>query len=308
MISVVIPLYNKASSVAQTLESVLAQTCPPDEIIVIDDGSTDNGSDVVERFIESGVRLIKQSNQGVSSARNRGLEEASSPYVAFLDADDYWLPEHLETAIDLLKQWPEACLVSTSHFIKRDGHMFAARSGLQDGWVGVVDNFFECFANGLSLVNSSTACVNRDALLNQGGFPVGVKRGEDIIAWTRLALSGVVVHKAVRTAVYNQQAGNHSAELREHAPPGSLIYLSQLLLDHSLDSITRRKVALLFDKISLMTAAGFFLAGDVVGTKAIAELAAQVRRWKVALQIRLITILPFSLLSFFRRLRHRRVA
>lgn len=76
-------------------------------------------------------------------------------------------------------------------------------------------SFFRTYANTLSLVSSSTACVNRQALLERGGFPIGVKRGEDIIAWTRLASGGVMVHKRPPTAVYNQEAENRSTLLRE---------------------------------------------------------------------------------------------
>ena len=106
MISVVIPLYNKAQHIAETLSSVLAQSVLPSEIIVIDDGSTDGGAQVVRQFESAGVRLITQTNQGVSAARNRGLEEATGDYVAFIDADDLWLPDHLRVLSDLIEKWP----------------------------------------------------------------------------------------------------------------------------------------------------------------------------------------------------------
>lgn len=90
MISVVIPLYNKDKQIAKTLYSVLKQTYPNFEVIVVNDGSTDNSLSEVSKISDSRIRLICQENKGVSAARNRGIQEAKSDYIAFLDADDEW--------------------------------------------------------------------------------------------------------------------------------------------------------------------------------------------------------------------------
>src|SRR5262249_59293001 len=97
-ISVVIPCYNGARFLRETLASVLAQTLPPLEVLVIDDGSTDDSGAVAESFGPP-VRVIRQPNQGESVARNRGIEEAKGEWVGFLDADDLWNPDKLE------RQW-----------------------------------------------------------------------------------------------------------------------------------------------------------------------------------------------------------
>ncbi|BCX12974.1 MAG: hypothetical protein KatS3mg067_1912 [Thermosynechococcus sp.] len=151
MISVVIPLYNKGPHIAKTLDSVLAQTVPPAEIIVVDDGSTDDGPEVVRRYLDRGVRLIQQANDGVSVARNRGVEEAACEHVAFLDADDWWMPNHIETLARLIQQYPQAGLYSTAHLIYRDQIYVRPRSSYADGWVGLVDDFF-------SLCTGACAC------------------------------------------------------------------------------------------------------------------------------------------------------
>lgn len=308
MISVVVPLYNKAGHIAQALESVLAQSVEASEIIVVDDGSTDHGDMKVAPFTNRGVRLIRQQNQGVSAARNKGLKEASCEYVAFLDADDHWLPNHIEKLSELLRKYPNAALCSTSHYIQRDGQLYAAKSALPVGWTGEVTDFFRTYAHGLSLVNSSTACVKRQALIGSGGFPVGVKRGEDIIAWVGLALSHGVAHLAVPTSVYNQDAENRSIELREQEPPGSLVYLAGLLNSREADQKIMHGVAYLFDRIAVMTAAGFYLSGDLIGAKNIANLAMQAGRWKTTAIIRFVMLMPLGLLRVAKRIRHRRVA
>ena len=107
MISVVIPLYNKEKSIAQTLECVLNQTYKDFEVIVVDDGSKDNSAAIVAQFTDTRIHLIRQENGGVSAARNRGIEEAQGKYVAFLDADDVWLTDHLESLVNLIRQYSQ---------------------------------------------------------------------------------------------------------------------------------------------------------------------------------------------------------
>ena len=103
MISIVIPLYNKEKQIAHTLQSVFAQTFQDFEIVIVDDGSTDNSVMEVKKFDDPRVLLIQQSNAGVSAARNRGIEEANGELIAFLDADDEWMPEFLQTILQLKK-------------------------------------------------------------------------------------------------------------------------------------------------------------------------------------------------------------
>ncbi|MGI6022871.1 MAG: glycosyltransferase family 2 protein, partial [Methanoculleus sp.] len=91
-VSVVIPLYNKAPYIARALASVITQTCQGFEVIVIDDGSTDGGAEIVRRLDDTRIRVIRQENRGVSAARNRGIESARTDFIAFLDADDEWMP------------------------------------------------------------------------------------------------------------------------------------------------------------------------------------------------------------------------
>ncbi|HEY0674222.1 MAG TPA: glycosyltransferase family 2 protein [Longimicrobiales bacterium] len=112
LVSVIIPTYNRAHMIGQTIESVLAQTYEPIEIIVIDDGSTDNTSDVVARY-GGAVRYLKQSNAGVAAARNTAFGIARGEYIALIDSDDRWQPWKTELQVAFMKRWPQAGMVWT---------------------------------------------------------------------------------------------------------------------------------------------------------------------------------------------------
>jgi len=104
-VSIVIPAHNAARYVGQAIESVLGQTFGDNEVILVDDGSTDDTASVIEGF-GSEIRQIRQANSGVSVARNRGIAESTGRYVAFLDADDTWMPEKLARQLDALRRQP----------------------------------------------------------------------------------------------------------------------------------------------------------------------------------------------------------
>ena len=110
-ISVVIPAYNSAAQLARALDSVLAQTRPAEEILVVDDGSTDATAEVARSYGDA-VRLIAQANAGAAAARNAGIRAARGTWIAFLDADDEWLPDRLALQTDILDRRPDLVWVS----------------------------------------------------------------------------------------------------------------------------------------------------------------------------------------------------
>jgi len=115
-ISVIIPLFNKAKYVTRAIDSVFAQTYQDFEIIVVDDGSTDGGPQLVQKYRDSRLRMVRQQNQGPGSARNRGIKESMAPYLAFLDADDEWLPHFLSRYLEALRTNPDCDYVVGPYF------------------------------------------------------------------------------------------------------------------------------------------------------------------------------------------------
>ena len=121
MISVVIPLYNKVSSIAKTLRSIQGQTVEVSEVVIVDDGSTDDSVNEVQQYqmkepiFGNKIRLIRQTNGGVSKARNRGIAEAKGDIIAFIDADDEWKPTYIETISRLVELYPCCGVYATSY-------------------------------------------------------------------------------------------------------------------------------------------------------------------------------------------------
>ena len=204
MISVVIPLYNKEKSIANTLKCVFAQTYQNFEIVVVDDGSTDSSAAIVETFKDPRIRLIHQPNAGVSAARNTGIREAKGEYVAFLDADDVWLSGHLDNLSQLIKKYPGNKAYATNYFNELKGikkNIVLNKIPFKTD-SGILNNYFEICSCSQSPVCSSVVCIERTLLLNVGGFPVGIKAGEDLLTWARIAVRTDWAYSMKPTAIY----------------------------------------------------------------------------------------------------------
>lgn len=205
MISVVIPLYNKEKQIAHTLQSVFNQTFQDFEIIIVDDGSTDGSVAEVEKFSDSRIRLIHQENAGVSAARNRGIEVAKSDLIAFLDADDEWKPEYLATQHHLSQKYPDCSVfVCNYEFRNLEGKVTPTiiRKLPYTSDDGILTNYFEVASCSHPPICSISIMVKKQAIQKIGGFPVGIKSGEDLLTWARLAVNGKIAYSKVPLAVF----------------------------------------------------------------------------------------------------------
>ena len=197
--SVVIPLYNSGSYVRRCLSSVEAQTLRPHEVIVVDDGSTDGSAELVaEEFPQ--IVLIRQENQGVAAARNRGIAQASSDWIAFLDSDDYWFANHLQELAQIRSDFGDAKLVSTAFCRWIEGQETPlAKPRTRSRRI----DYFREAAFDIGIVCSSSAAAAKEQLDKVGAFPA-FGSGEDLACWAALALDEPVAVSDAVTAVYVQ--------------------------------------------------------------------------------------------------------
>lgn len=205
--TVVIPLYNKELSIINTLKSVLNQTYQNFEIVVIDDGSTDDSAKIVKNMNNPKIRLISQPNQGVSAARNNGVEKAKNDWIAFLDADDIWEKNHLEEVVKMMLVFPNATVYTTSFRYSDNRKVFKHKRAEN---VFVVSNYFQ-EALLEDLICTNIIVVNRISFNKVGGFKTFLNRGEDVDLWARLAKRFDIVKSTTVTAIYRIDAENRTS-------------------------------------------------------------------------------------------------
>lgn len=219
--SIIMPLYNKASYVRKAVESVVGQTYRDWELIVVDDGSTDGGGDIVAAIADPRIRLVRQENAGVSAARNRGVVMAgasasaplsheaalAAPYICFLDADDWWDPTFLEEMAGLIERHPDAGIYGTSYWIVKNGRRRQAPIGVDEGFTEGEINYCQVYARTLCMpLWTGAVCIPRTIFDETGGFPVGITLGEDFLLWIRI----VFKHKAV---LLNKPLSNYNQDV-----------------------------------------------------------------------------------------------
>ncbi len=183
-ISVIIPLYNKADYIVKTVNSVLEQSFQDFELLIIDDGSTDNSLALVKTISDTRIHIHQQENKGVSAARNKGVKLAKSQFVAFLDADDYWKEKHLENLIYLEQKHPKEVVFTaayTVNYYKKtiDYTLKNHKNPL---------NFFSN-SRSFSLINSSNCIFNKAVFDTIGFFKTTLQGGEDTDFWIRVGLA-----------------------------------------------------------------------------------------------------------------------
>ena len=184
LVSVVIPAYKCADYIVATLDSILAQSFTNFEIIVVNDGSPD--TEALDRELGpylASIRYIRQGNGGPSSARNRGVQEARGSYVAFLDSDDLWLPNHLANQMQLVQDNPALVLMYSDSLLLRDDLPFATAFEKNPQVPPVT---FESLVAETCTIGTSTTVVSREAVLDAGGFEIGRHRSEDFDLWLRM--------------------------------------------------------------------------------------------------------------------------
>ena len=234
--SVIIPLYNKAPYIRKALESVLAQTYADYELIIIDDGSTDESAEIAEAILQdpasSPNRLIRQANSGVSAARNNGVAQASGEYIAFLDADDWWEPTYLEKMAQLIEDYPEAGLYASNYVYYKPCKTRVAVNNIETGYF----NYPKAYYEGSAMpIWTGAAMIPRNVFEEMGGFPLGIKLGEDFLLWSKIAMQYKVAFLNEALAWYNNDVPATLRATRNlHAPEYHMLFNMKELIDESL--------------------------------------------------------------------------
>jgi glycosyltransferase involved in cell wall biosynthesis len=255
-VSVVMPAYNSARTIGQAIDSVLGQSMGELELIVVDDGSSDATGEVVASVADKRVRLVRQENGGTSAARNTGIAHATGEWVAFLDADDLWLPAKLERQLELMAATP-GCLASQggAYLVDDDLNRLALRRCFP------VENTLLTFLRFENLPNAGSSwIVRRDLLDRIGGFDTTLPRIEDWDFSLRLARSASPLCIDEPLALYRYHANNRSHDIDAHVEAGMLI-LGRLFADPTLPQTIRAHRREIYARFYNMLCGGMFRVG-----------------------------------------------
>lgn len=230
-LSVIIPLYNKEQYIESTLKSVLAQTFERFEVIIVDDGSTDNSLKVIDSYNDPRIKVIRQVNQGVSVARNSGIKNASTEWITFLDADDYWHETFLEKIFALTKTFPNGKIFSTGRKLQFATNIEEYSSpSLPNLKTACCVDYIEVISNSQPPINSSSCLIRRELLIQSNGFVPGMRKFEDHELWIRLALNHPIYYYNEPLSIYRKDVDEKSSGSKNTLNINDLfIYLQTLL-------------------------------------------------------------------------------
>jgi glycosyltransferase involved in cell wall biosynthesis len=235
-VDIVIPLYNKAACIGRAIRSILNQTMTDWRLIVIDDGSTDAGPDVVRTFDDPRIQLIRQPNAGPGAARNAGIAKAAAKYIAFLDADDEWLPFHLENSLQTIET-RNVGMVSCMYYewaLQHDMTDYWARRGIRVGkeyslgpdtdpvqadWI-------------ISYLHTDAALIRTDLARKYGGFydKDRCTSGEDTVFFMRIAMNETYLALGPSTVIHHREDSGLSHTVEHALPP--FLHDPNIVLDY----------------------------------------------------------------------------
>lgn len=256
MFSVIIPLYNKAPYIAKAIESVLGQTYRDFEVIVIDDGSTDQSLEVAKTFENKSITIISQPNSGVSTARNNGVKLAKYPYICFLDADDWWHPTFLEEMKRLITDFPDAGIYGSGYYIVKNGQERIAPIGVPQGFERGIIDYCEVYAKTLCMpLTSISVVIPKHIFDEEKGFKSQLKFGEDFDLWIRIALKHKVILVNKPLAYYNQDVDVNNRAI------GSRFYKPEehMLFSNYGDFMHNEGFRFLFERLALYGLLSYYL-------------------------------------------------
>lgn len=267
MFSVIIPVYNGAKYIDNSVESVFNQTYSDWELIIVNDGSNDSTADVLKKYENhSKIRVIHQSNAGVSVARNNGFKASQGEYIAFLDADDIWHTNHLEVMADLIKKYPDAgmyCTFTRCELV--NGSVIDTPEYFKDGTDDVyLEDFLKEYHKNKSakMFTVITTCLSKEAYIKSGGFPAGCKIGEDLELSLVVSAYYPVVLSKKATATYKKE--NSSATKTKSFDPEWRFFetVNSLYADNSIPFEKRENLKKVMDWFKMRRCRHYLIEGE----------------------------------------------
>ena len=263
MFSVVIPLYNKAPYVAKAIQSVATQTYQEFELLVIDDGSKDGGFEIAKKLLDAltpplgGWGATCQSNAGVSSTRNKAAKRAKYPYIAFLDADDWWEPTFLEEMKQLIEEFPEAGIYGSSYYKVKNGRSIPANIGVEAGFEKGYIDYCKVYAKTMWMpLWTGAVIVPKPVYEELDGFKPELKLGEDFHLWIRIADKYKVAFLNKPLSNYNQDVdlANRAVGDQFYLPHEHMLFADYSLLKN------QKNFQFLFQKLAASGLLPYYLA------------------------------------------------
>ena len=297
IISVIIPIYNGEKTIRETIESVLNQTFKDFELIAVDDGSTDQTVEIINRIQDSRIKLFSYPNAGLSTSRNRGIAKASGEYISFIDADDLWTADKLESQLKALQENPQAavayswtdCIDESGKFLRRGGY------------INVTDDVYERLLLIDFVEGGSNVLIRKHVFAEVGGFDESFNAVEDWDMWLRLASHYRFVTVPSRQIFYRQSVNSMSTNVlkmevaslriieREFAKaPEWLKMLKPFTLGNRYKYLTFKAIEGIPERRQCLTAARFMwncIRSD-------RTLLQKRIIWKVLLKIAIVVLLP----------------
>ena len=263
--SVCIPLYNKANFIAETINSVLNQLFSDLEIVVCDDGSTDDSARIVAQFDDNRIKLIQQENQGASAARNRAIKESTGEYIAFLDADDIWYREHLSHIEYLINNYKDAKLLATNYEIQMPGRKKRLPFFSKELGIGIIEDYFLASLSD-AVMTCFNSAVHRSVFDEIGYFDTAYRTGQDVDFEIKANLKFKLAYHDQVSVTYHRETENNLAK--------SKLNLDRLKYIEAYDEVAKRNESLArylaINRFALILKSK--QAGDEVWKKALAGL------------------------------------
>ena len=298
MFSVIIPLYNKEISIKKTVDSILKQSFSDFELIIVNDGSTDNSLAQVEAIKDSRIKILTIPNGGVSNARNFGVSKASFDYISFLDADDTWFLDFLKEMKGLIDDFPNAALWSANHQLNINESFKTYYSGKNNGFRNYFTDYFKCVnENYNTIIWTGTVIMKKEKFDTLGGFDENLSMGEDIDLWFRCALKFPIVFYNKVLAIYRINSENRACDKNHQLTKTFLAKTYKYLQNNNLPSDFKKYLR----KYIANNIAPYYFSKDYPEVK---HLKSELNKNELSIKLKILFLTPHPIASILFRFKN----